>query len=205
MKKFNNRKILFNLFILFLFFSLKKVAAQKDVYFGLYRQHMNIINPAFIGTQGRILLSTSYKKQWGSLDNGPEIRAVSLGIPSIKKKLNFGFFVLDQKTFIVQNTRFYNNFSYQLKINQNSDLYLGVNIGVDNFGANFSALKNVEIEGDSKLENYSRISTNVGVGFYFKHKNYFIAMSVPKLLQTKILRILKTLILATVIEFTLIL
>ena len=188
MKKYSCNKTLFKLFSLFLFFSLTKLCAQRDSDFALYKYHMNIINPAFIGTQGGVFLNTSIRRQWTSLNDGPQIRAVSLGIPSIKNKLNFRFFVLDEKTFIEQSTRFYNNFSYSLKINEDADLYLGLNVGVDNFGANFSALKNMETNGDIKLENYSRFSTNVGVGFYFKHKNYFIALSVPKLFQTKIFK-----------------
>ena len=162
--------------------------AQRDSHLAMYKYHMQTINPAFTGTQGSIFLNTTYRRQWNALDNGPLVRAVSLGIPGETKRLNYGLLLFNDQTFIERKTQFFANFSYQLVLNDTWDLYLGLNAGGENFGVDFNELKNVDARGDRSLENFSRFHPNVGVGLYLRSEALYFALSAPKLLQSKLFK-----------------
>jgi len=54
------------------------ILGQQDVNFALYKYHMNIINPAFTGSQEGIFINSSFRSQWAfglpSTDSGNAIQ-----------------------------------------------------------------------------------------------------------------------------------
>ena len=46
--------------------------AQQDSFFSLYRFNMNIINPAFAGSEGQNIVSINSRNQWVSIENAPK-------------------------------------------------------------------------------------------------------------------------------------
>jgi len=161
------------------------ILGQQDVNFALYKYHMNIINPAFTGSQEGTFVNSSFRSQWAGVADAPRIQAVSLGVPSVEKRLNYGALFYNDKTFVEQLSRFYANFSYRLRLQSEMDLYLGLGFGGQNFALNFDSLQNVNPIGDQFLSSYSRFTPNVGVGAYLKAKNFYVSLSAPKLFQTK--------------------
>ena len=188
MKKFLFKKTIFKILSFIILSLCQTMYSQRDNNFALYKYHMHIFNPAFTGTQGGTYVNTTYRRQLSGLENGPQIQALSLGIPSREKRMSYGLLFLNDKTFIEQQIRFNVLFSYKLELDTNWNLRLGLNAGGENFGVNFSELKNLEISGDSKLENYSRFNPNFGFGFYLSSERYFFAMSIPKILETKLFK-----------------
>jgi type IX secretion system PorP/SprF family membrane protein len=169
--------------IMFLFHG--EAYGQQDAHIALYKYHLQIINPAFIGTQGSTYLNTSYRSQWAGIEDAPRIQAISLGIPSTEKRLNYGALFYNDKTFIEKQTRFFANFSYRIPLKQDLNLFLGLSAGGENFSVNFESLKNVSPLGDQFLTSFSRFNPNMGVGVYLQGSNFYAALSTPKLFQTK--------------------
>ena len=155
------------------------ILGQQDVNFALYKYHMNIINPAFTGSQEGTFINSSFRSQWAGVADAPRIQAVSLGVPSVEKRLNYGALFYNDKTFVEQLSRFYANFSYKLRLQPEMDLYLGLSFGGQNFALNFDSLQNVNPIGDQFLSSYSRFTPNVGVGAYLKAKT-FMFLSLPQ-------------------------
>ena len=159
--------------------------AQQDSHFALYKYHMQIINPAYTGSQQGTYVNSTFRSQWAGIEDAPRIQAFSLGIPSIEKRLNYGALFFNDKTFIEKRSRFYANFSYRLTLNPENDLYLGLSAGGQNFALNFDTLQNVDLRGDQFLTSFSRFNPNLGVGAYLKAENYYFSLSIPRLFQTK--------------------
>lgn len=188
MKPIKNHSFALFLICFGVYFLPTAMQGQRDSHLALYKYHMQTLNPAFIGTQGSVFLNTTYRRQWSALDNGPQVRAVSLGIPSEAKRLNYGVLIFNDQTFIERKTQFFVSFSYKLELNDTWDLFLGLNGGGENFGVDFNELKNVDTRGDRSLDNFSRFSPNVGLGLYLRSETYYFALSAPKLLQTKLFK-----------------
>lgn len=145
----------FTVFAFFILVSPQGLVAQQDSHFALYKYHMHIINPAYTGSQQGAFVNSTFRSQWAGVADAPRIQAISLGIPSNEKRLNYGALFYNDKTFVEQLSRFYANFSYRVPLDTGSDLYLGLSAGGQNFALNFNFLQNVNPLGDQFLNDYS--------------------------------------------------
>lgn len=87
------------------------VSAQQDTHFTMYRNHMSIFNPAVTGTEERGFINLSYKNQWQGVDQAPQTQAISFGTPLGGERAGLGFNVINDATFIEDQTSFFITFS----------------------------------------------------------------------------------------------
>ncbi|MBT4825693.1 MAG: type IX secretion system membrane protein PorP/SprF [Flavobacteriaceae bacterium] len=164
------------------------VSAQQDTHFTMYRNHMSIFNPAVTGTEERGFINLSYKNQWQGVDQAPQTQAISFGTPLGGERAGLGFNVINDATFIEDQTSFFITFSYRLSLSENTQLYLGIQGGGNAFRVNGTALRTMSDQGlvsDPILIDHSQFNPNVGVGLYLKTQKAFISLSAPKILNTE--------------------
>lgn len=176
-----------NIYSLFLFiFFGSQLYSQQEVNFNMYRYNVNLINPAFTGVNGTLFANLSLRTQWVGVKDAPETQALSAGIPNNKLRLGTGFSIINDKTFIENQTQFFADFSYHLPLGEGNDIYLGIKAGGTSillqanklltFGSN---------QNDQYLTNQSSFVPNIGVGVYFKNASFFASLSIPRLLSTE--------------------
>lgn len=155
--------------------------AQQDPSFVLYRYNMNLVNPAFAGADGTEL-GVNIRSQWAGVEGAPETQTLVFGT-SVGKNVGLGLSVMNDKTFIEQQVYLALDFSYQLQLNDDTSLYLGLKPALDSYDANTQGLVTYGIQADGSLNNIDgRFNLNVGAGALLKGKDYFISLSVPKIL-----------------------
>ena len=105
------------------------------------------------------------------------------------RNTGLGISIITDKAFIEQSTFVSLDYSYKLKLNKISNLYLGLKAG-----GNFYSINTFNLETfspnliDPSLNSMSRFIPNIGIGAYYKRKSLFISIGVPRLLSTKIAR-----------------
>jgi type IX secretion system PorP/SprF family membrane protein len=72
-----------------------------------------------------------------------------------------------------------------VQLNDALDLFMGIKAGGNNYEVNTSGLQTYTTQQDPSLQSISRFNPNIGIGFYLKHKDYFVSLSTPKMLDTK--------------------
>ena len=159
------------------------IFAQQENAFILYRSNMNIVNPAYAGVDDETLITTSVRTQWSSIPEAPETITGSFGTP-LGKNVGIGISIVSDKTFIENQTVFGIDFSYHLKMNEATNLYLGIKAGGNFYNVNTSGLKTYNIIEDPALGSISNFNPNVGAGVLLKHDKWYASLSVPKLLST---------------------
>lgn len=159
------------------------IFAQQENAFTFYRQHMNLVNPAYAGMDNETLLTSSIRTQWTGIENAPKTQAVSFGT-SLGSNLGFGITIISDKTFIEKQTFLGIDFSYKVKMNETADLYLGIKAGGNFYNVNTSGLETYSVRADAALESIDSFNPNVGVGAVFKTDKYYLSVSIPKLLNT---------------------
>ena len=179
-------KILHYTLLFFLLLSTAVLYAQQEVNYNLYRYNLNLINPAVTGTSGVFFANISLRSQWVGIKDAPETQALSIGIPNNKHRLGTGISIINDKTFVENQTQVFTDFSYHLPLGEENDLYLGLKAG----GTSISLqAENLKIYGSSQNDNYltnqSSFVPNIGVGVYFKRANFFASLSIPRLLSTE--------------------
>ena len=177
-------KTLYKLNAVLLFFFAAFAYGQQETNFTIYRNNMNIINPAYAGADGETIISSSFKSQWAGVKDAPETQAVSFGTPT-GKRLGIGLSVINDKTFVEKQTSVFADFSYLIPMNETLDLYLGVKAGGNFYDVNVNGLQTYNVSPDPSLVNISRFNPNFGIGAYLKHEKYYISLSSPKMLSTQ--------------------
>lgn len=159
--------------------------SQQESQYSLFRHHLNMVNPAVTGTQGVPFLNMTFRSQWQGVKDAPEVQAVSFGTPTEGERVGVGFSVVNDANFVEQQTLFFGNFSYRLPLNEQTNLFLGLQAGANGYRVTAYGLKTYGIDSqDPNLINYSRFNPNLGVGFYLRHPNYYVSLSAPRILNS---------------------
>jgi type IX secretion system PorP/SprF family membrane protein len=176
----NFRKIVLNFSILF---CSGFVFAQQESLITMYKDQMNLVNPAFAGIDKETNLSIGFRKQWVGVTNAPESQMFVFGT-SLGKNLGFGISATNDKTFIEKQTFVGIDFSYKLKVDEKTDLYFGLKAGGNFYQVNTSGLNTFNGESDPALISFSNFRPNIGIGAVLKKENFYMSLSMPKLLNT---------------------
>ena len=159
------------------------IFAQQESIITIYKDQMNIVNPAFAGVDKETNLSVGYRKQWIGIDNAPETQTLVFGT-SLGKNLGIGVSAVNDKTFIEKQTFVGVDFSYKLKMSPETDLYLGLKAGGNFYEVNTSGLGTFNPVNDPALVSYSSFKPTIGVGALLKKETYYFSLSIPRLLNS---------------------
>jgi type IX secretion system PorP/SprF family membrane protein len=177
------KKIYYIIILALVLVSNLAMAQQESVY-TFYRQHMNLVNPAYAGMDSITVATSTLRKQWTGVANAPETQAISFGT-SLGKKVGIGMTVISDKTFIEKQTYVSVDFSYKLKMSETADVYFGIKTGGNSYNVNTTGLETYNVQSDPALASISTFNPNVGVGAVYKEGPMYISLSIPRLLNTK--------------------
>ena len=158
--------------------------AQQESVISFYRQHMNLVNPAYVGVDSMTIATSSLRKQWTGVDQAPETQTVSFGT-SLGKSLGFGMTIIHDQTFIEKQTYVSVDFSYKVKMSETADVYFGIKAGGNSYNVNTTGLQTYNIVSDPALGAISNFNPNIGVGALYKEGALYVSLSIPRLLNNK--------------------
>jgi len=159
--------------------------AQQESMITFYKSHLNLVNPAFVGSDDSASFQSSIRQQWTGIKDAPSTQAVSFMTPLGNKKLAIGISYVHDKVFIEKQSFVAIDFSYQVKLSEKLDLYMGIKAGGNNYEVNTEGLETYNVIADPSLASISRFNPNVGVGFYLKHNKFYLSLSTPRMLNTE--------------------
>lgn len=174
-----------NTLIIFTVLLFGSLYAQQEPNYTLYRYTMNVINPAYAGADGTAHLTSSYRNQWVNVVGAPETQSFFYSRP-LSDKIGIGLSVVNDKVFVESQTSFNVDFSYSLQMSDAINLYFGIKAGGSTYNVDSGNLNNYGLQDDPVLGNIDTgFRPNVGAGVYLLHKNYFVSISVPRILSSK--------------------
>lgn len=173
------KKLTYICFVLTLSFAVQ-LQAQQDPHFSLYKFNMNVINPAYAGTQAKIEGIFGVRSQWSGLPGAPETYNMNVNA-SLGDHVGAGLSVTGDQVFVLSETHLYADFSYRIQLAEALNLYAGIKAGGSFLNVD---LAKTNVENDPLFgQNISTFNPNVGVGFYLKGEKYYVTLSAPGLLQ----------------------
>ena len=143
------------------------------------------INPAYAGNRGALNIAAFYRRQWVGIPGAPETMTLALDAPILDSKLGLGLIITNDKIGVTKETSFSTCYAYKIGMGE-GNLSLGLGAGVTITNTAWSDLS-VHDPGDE----YYLLNSSVFVvpdfrfGVYYYNKNYFIGISIPKLLGNK--------------------
>lgn len=158
--------------------------AQQETAVTQYWENMNIINPAYVGHSGETTAALIIRDQWSGIAEAPESQLFSFGT-SLGKHVGLGVSVMREKTFIERETFLAIDFSYKVSLSEQTDLYLGLKAAGNTYSVNTQGLETYNIIGDPSLSSFSDFTPNIGLGGLLKRGDFYLSVSIPRLLNTE--------------------
>ncbi|NNK81512.1 MAG: type IX secretion system membrane protein PorP/SprF [Flavobacteriaceae bacterium] len=157
--------------------------AQQEPNYTMYRHTMNVINPAYAGTDGSTSLTAHIRSNWVGVEDGAETQSFFFQKP-MGKRVGIGVTLVNDKVFIESLTSINIDFSYQVPLSENTNLYFGLKAGGGNYQIDRNQLDNYSIfPNDPALENLDTgFRPNAGLGGYLLNDKYYVSLSMPNIL-----------------------
>ncbi len=158
--------------------------AQQDPMYTNYMFNTLAVNPAYAGSRDALSATLLSRNQWVGFDGAPSTQTLTIHSPLGSEKLGVGFSAVRDKIGPVNTNSFYGDFSYRVKMSDESHLSLGLKAGINTLSANLSTLK-TDQSGDVSFQQNIEGKTlpNVGFGMYYYSPKYYVGLSAPKLLE----------------------
>lgn len=156
--------------------------AQQDPLVSQYMFNGLYLNPAYAGSHDYWSSTLSYRNQWVRFDGAPETMIAAVDGPISKKNMGLGLILMHDKIGVSRQSSVIANYSYQLKINENDKLALGINAGFSQYGADLTKLTVWDQDQVFQKDLTGRIIPRAGLGVYYYSKRYYAGLSVPTLI-----------------------
>lgn len=168
--------------IMLLLLSKLGVAQETAPNYLMYRYNMNILNPAYAGVSDKSEIALGIRKQSMDLQDDATTQYASFS-QGVGEKMGLGVSIVNDKVFISKQTDVVIDASYELQINNTTNLYFGMKAGGAFYAVDFNSLG----ENDPVFNsNVSTFSPSIGVGAYLKSERYFLNISMPNLVLNEI-------------------
>ncbi|MDO1513572.1 type IX secretion system membrane protein PorP/SprF [Maribacter confluentis] len=167
---------------------LCKVQAQQDPQYTQYMYNMNVVNPAYTTNEpGMLNFGTLYRTQWQNAVGGPKTLTLFAHTP-FSEKIEMGASIIsdDIGDGSLKENNIYIDFAYILKLNEQSNISLGLKGGVTTFQTNFNGFRLPEVQDDPAFdENLNNTFPNIGIGAFYTRDKFYAGVSIPNLLTSK--------------------
>jgi type IX secretion system PorP/SprF family membrane protein len=159
------------------------VKAQQEAMFTHYSFNTLAVNSGYAGSRDALTVTGLHRSQWISFPGAPITQTITAHAPIMNDKIGLGISFLNDKIGPTQQTSFYADFAYKIKLGKGK-LAFGLKGGGNMLRADINQLKTDQQNDNSFQSNLqSQFLPNFGFGLYYSTPKYYIGLSTPKLLE----------------------
>ncbi|MDQ6471706.1 type IX secretion system membrane protein PorP/SprF [Flavobacterium sp. LHD-80] len=166
------------------------VSAQQESQYTQYMYNTMTFNPGYTGSREVLSVMGLYRTQWVGLDGAPKTMNFSVQSP-VSTHSSLGLNVISDEIGPVKSTGVTANYSYTILGSSDVKYSFGISGALDNNSVDYDKL-NKENPDHYLTGSESKISPNVGAGFYVHSYNWYVGLSAPRLLKTTFFEDIKT-------------
>jgi len=170
------------LYIIVVLLIATQMYGQQDPQYTQYMYNMNVINPAYAGSKENLSFGLLYRTQWTGIDGAPKT-GTFFGHMPLSEKVGIGVSVISDRVGPVNETNAYADFSYTLKLGGEHRLAFGIKAGATFHDIGLADIDLVD-PGDEFFQNINSTTPNIGAGAFYYTNNYYLAFSVPNILNS---------------------
>jgi type IX secretion system PorP/SprF family membrane protein len=158
-------------------------SAQQDPMLSQYMFNGLFLNPAYAGSHNYWTSTMSNRFQWVGFDGAPTTFIAAVDGPIAAKNMGLGMVFFNDQIGVTSQNSFMANYSYQIKIDDQKKLALGLSAGASQFSARTTDLT-VWDEGDPMFSQNlsSRLIPRFGFGAYYFSDTWYGGFSIPTLM-----------------------
>ncbi len=164
--------------------------AQQRPIHSLYMFDPLLINPAYAGTQVQLSGTAIYRNQWVNFPGAPKTFTASAHSGFRKARVGLGFLAANDQIGIHNENSLYLLYSYKIplsKFDKSSTLSFGIQGGFNSLKSDFTKLNPKDLNDPFASVVERNMSWNFGAGIYYRHKKFYAGLSVPYILNNKVI------------------
>lgn len=168
-----------------LLLSLNAFAQQRPV-FSQYMFNGLAINPAYAGSQKQLSATALYRDQWVNFDGAPTTKTFSIHSGFRKRNIGLGLMVYNEQIGVHSDLAVYASYAYKIEM-PNGVLSMGIQGGFNNLESNYFKLSLKAINDPVLTGDLKKFNPNFGTGLFYSTRSTYIGLSVPFLINNKII------------------
>ncbi len=162
---------------------VSNVLAQQDPMFTQYMFNTLAINPAYAGSREVMSLMILGRQQWVGFDGAPTTATFTGHLP-VYKNMAIGASLIYDSYGPVNQTSFFIDYAYHLKMNDKLNLSLGLNGGFNNYAIDYNGLDKTYNNDNAYVNANEQITlSNFGFGIYLYSQRFYLGLSVPRITE----------------------
>lgn len=160
------------------------VSAQQEPNYTQYMFNTQTVNPAYAGTWESMGFMVLAREQWVGFENAPSTQTFTFQTLNRNKKVGLGLSIVNDKFGLEKRLAVYGDYSYLVKLDEELKLRLGLKLGFSNYSNNLTSYDLID-ETDPRFQGEidQKFMPNFGVGAFLYKSNYYVGLSVPKIIQ----------------------
>ncbi|WP_204344664.1 type IX secretion system membrane protein PorP/SprF [Psychroserpens algicola] len=170
------------IYIIIVLLIATQVYGQQDPQYTQYMYNMNVINPAYAGSKENLSFGLLYRSQWAGLDGAPQTGTFFGHLP-VGEKVGIGLSIISDEVGPIKETNAYADFSYTLQLGGEHRLAFGIKAGATFHDIGLAGIDLID-PNDPFFQNINTTTPNIGAGFFYYTDNYYLAGSVPNILNS---------------------
>lgn len=161
-----------------------RVKAQQDPMYTQYNFNMQTINAAYAGTWQNLGIVALGRYQWINIDGAPTTYTLSVQAPTRAENMSWGANIIADKIGKEKTITLAGDYSYRLKLNNTTDLRLGLKVGITNYSNPLTDYQQYPGQEDYYNKDIDvKYMPNFGVGAFLSSEHYYIGFSMPRIVQ----------------------
>jgi len=160
--------------------------AQQEPQYTQYMYNTLTVNPGYTASPGVLQANLLHRSQWVGISGAPQTQAFSIHSPwsEYYEQIGVGLSVVNDRLGPSDEVYADANFSYSLKMGEESKLAFGLKAGVRVLSVDWSRGRYYQ-EGDPLLNTNinNKINPTIGAGLYYYTDNWYAGISVPNFIQ----------------------
>jgi type IX secretion system PorP/SprF family membrane protein len=162
--------------------------AQQDPMYTQYIFNTQTINPAYTGTWESLSFMVLARQQWAGWDGAPQTYTFSMQAPMNNEKVALGLNVISDNVGKEKRFGLYGDYSYRVKVTQNTNLRMGLKAGFTNYSNNLQSYELLPGVNDPMFQGdlSNKFIPNFGAGLFLYNQRYYVGLSVPKMLHNEV-------------------
>jgi type IX secretion system PorP/SprF family membrane protein len=179
-----NKYIVLNI-VLFLFLNIHQIQGQQELNFNHYMLNSQLFNPAFVGLEENLTISSISNLQWLGFEGNPETNSIFLDA-KLKNNLGIGMELISDKIGPTSSNFIAINAAYHLKLNKNShSLSLGIKLSGNDHNISLNSMSFDDITDPNVRTKDSYFITNIGFGLRYYTDKLYLSFSIPYFFEPK--------------------
>jgi type IX secretion system PorP/SprF family membrane protein len=161
--------------------------AQQDPLFTQYMNNPGLINPAYAGSRGVSNVNGIFRKQWLGQEWSPTTTSLSISAPYSRYDIGVGFTFIDDQIGPLHQTGLYFDYAKFITFSQGRNLSLGLKGGFNSYDIDLANLvMHQEDPYIAAQPNRKAFLPNFGLGLFYFANNYYVGVSIPKIVRNSI-------------------